>query len=57
MQHDGCRKTNGLPREPLDAGPPGEMRARDLLGVLLPNFMGLQTQMPLIHAHVIGVKS
>ena len=57
MQHDGLRKTNGLPREPLDASAPGEMLALDLLGVLLPNFMGLQTQMPLIHASVIGVKS
>ncbi len=57
MQHDGFRKTNGLPREPLDAGPQGEMLALDLLGVLFPDFMGFQTQMSLIHASVIGVKS
>jgi hypothetical protein len=57
MHPDWFRKTDGLPREPLDAGPQGEMLALDLLGVLLTDCMGLQTQMPLIHAGVIGVKS
>jgi len=33
------------------------MRALDRLGVLLADGMGFQTQMPLIHAGVIGVKS
>ena len=57
MHPDGFRKTDGLPREPLDAGPSGEMLALDLVGVLLPDFMGLETQMPLIHAGVIGVQA
>jgi hypothetical protein len=33
------------------------MLALNLLCVLLTDFMGLQTQMPLIHAGMIGVKS
>jgi hypothetical protein len=57
IHHDGFRKTDGLPCQPLDAGAQGEMLALDLLCVLLPDFMGFQTQMPLIHASVIGVKS
>jgi hypothetical protein len=57
MHHDGFRKTHGLACSPLDAGPSGEMLALDLLGVLRPDCRGLQTQMPLIHARVIGVKS
>ena len=46
MPHDGFRKTDGLPCEPLDAGAPGERLALELLCVLLPDFMGVQTQMP-----------
>ena len=57
MHPAGFRKTAGLPCEALDAGPSGEMLTLNRLGVLLPDFMGLQTQMPLIHAGVIGVQA
>ena len=55
MHHDGLRKANGLPREPLTR----VRQVRCLRSIFwvccFPTVMGLRTQTPLIHASVIGV--